>query len=296
MDRQKAKRIRIWTRLLGTLAIAWLLVIVFCLALAASAQAKLISPNAADQPSAQRMPQSATTGITLDVPILMYHQVGSYPGRYNVPRQVFEAQMAYLAQNGYTSVSIDQIAAALRGQGGLPPCPVAITFDAGYTSVYSNAVPILQQYGRYATFYIVAGYIGMSRRFMNWNQVRDLATDGMWIGSHSYNHPYLARLFRASLEHQIVDSKAKLESELGISVTTFAYPFGSYSPAVMHAVTETGYVAALWTGYGSHQAEDRIYKMPRYAIYNWVSLRLFEAQLPKHRPNGSGACSSMPQP
>ena len=61
------------------------------------------------------MPQSATTGITLDVPILMYHQVGSYPGRYNVPRQVFEAQMAYLAQNGYTSVSIDQIAAALRG-------------------------------------------------------------------------------------------------------------------------------------------------------------------------------------
>src|SRR3989304_4091224 len=155
MTRQKAKWIRIWVRLLGTLTIALMLVIVFCVALAATpAQAKLISPGAADQPFAQWMSQSATTGITLDVPILIYHQVGSYPGRYNVPRQVFEAQMAYLAQNGYTSVSIDQIAAALRGQSGLPPCPVAITFDDGYTSVYSNALPILQQYGLRATFYI----------------------------------------------------------------------------------------------------------------------------------------------
>ncbi len=277
--------------------IALMLVVVFCLTLtAAPAQAKLILPGAADQPFAPWMPQSATTGITLDVPILMYHQVGSYPGRYNVPRQTFETQMAYLAQNGYTSVSIDQIAAALRGQGGLPPCPVAITFDDGYTSAYSNALPILQQYGLRATFYVVAGYVGMSQRFMNWDQVRDLAARGMWIGSHSYNHPYLARSPRASLPRQIVDSKAKLESELGVPVTTFAYPFGSYSLAVMHAVTEAGYVAGVWTGYGPHQAEDRIYKMPRYAIYNWVSQRRFEAQLPRHGPNGSGMCPSAPPP
>ena len=277
--------------------IVLMLAIAVCLALAAApAQAQSILPNAVDQPLASGLLQSATTGITLDVPILMYHQVGSYPGKYNVPRQLFEAQMAYLAQNGYTSVSIDQIAAALRGQGGLPPCPVAITFDDGYTAAYSNALPILQQYGLRATFYIVAGYVGMSRRFMNWDQVRDLAADGMWIGSHSYNHPYLARLFHASMEHQIVDSKAKLESELGIPITTFAYPFGSYSPAVVRAVTETGYVAALWTGYGPHQSEDRIYKMPRYGIYNWVSLSRFEAQLPKHGPNGSGTCPSTPQP
>ena len=270
--------------------IAWLLVGVFYMALAVEpAQAKLILPPA-DRLFAPEMAQAATTGITLDVPILMYHQIGSYPGRYNVPRQSFEAQMAYLAQSGYTSVSIDQIAAALRGQGGLPPCPVAITFDDGYTSVYSQALPILQQYGMRATFYIVAGYVGMSQRFMNWDQVRDLAAKGMWIGSHSYNHPYLARLPRASLAHQIVDSKTTLESELGIPITTFAYPFGSFNPSVMQAVTEAGYVAAAWTGYGPHQSEDRIYKMPRYGIYNWVSLRLFEAQLPKHGPNGAGTC------
>ncbi len=107
--------------------------------------------------------------ISADVPILMYHHVGApYHDQYNIALSDFEAQMAYLAQNGYIAVSVDQIAAALRGQATLPPCPVAIAFDDGYADVYYT------------------------------------------------------------LTRQIAGSKAKLEAQLGVSVTTFSYPYGGY--------------------------------------------------------------------
>lgn len=90
--------------------------------------------------------------LTLDVPILMYHLIGGQSrSRYDVPAKDFAAQMQYLAQHGYTTVSVDQIAAALRSQAELPPCPIAITFDDGYRVTYENALPILQQYGFHAT-------------------------------------------------------------------------------------------------------------------------------------------------
>ncbi len=231
------------------------------------------------------------TAITVDVPILMYHHIGApFRSRYNISRQEFEAQMDYLAQRGYSGVSIDQIAAALRGQGSLPPCPVAITFDDGYSDVYSNALPILLKDGLRATFYVIAGTISTTRQYLTWPQVKDLAAHGMWIGSHSYTHPFLARLASSRLKHQIVDARVTLEEKLGTPVTTFAYPYGSFSLSAMRLVSDTGYTAAVRTGHGPCQSSDRIYQMNRIGVYNRLNLSSFIAQLPRHGPDGSGIC------
>src|SRR5512135_2950508 len=102
---------------------------------------------------------TAQTALTLDVPILMYHHIGGhFISPYNISTKDFAAQMDYLAQHGYTPVSVDQVAAALRGESDLPPCPVALTFDDGYAEQYNNARPILQQHNYHATFYLVTGY------------------------------------------------------------------------------------------------------------------------------------------
>lgn len=248
-------------------------------------------PAVARSARSVRGPQlAATTALTLDVPILMYHHIGSrLNSPYNISTKDFAAQMDYLAQHGYTTVSIDQVAAALRGQTTLPLCPVALTFDDGYAVQYNNALPILQQHNFHATFYLPTGYISMSYAFMNWDQIKDLMKQGNWIGSHTYWHAFIGRLSGFALKHEIVDAKTKLESGLGLSVTTFAYPFGSYSFTAQHLISDTGFTSAVWLGASYHQSSDRIYKLNRLAIYSG-SLTSFISHLPKHGPSGSGVC------
>ncbi len=231
-----------------------------------------------------------STPITLDVPILLYHHVDGDRTRYNMPVKDFAAQMEYLSKNSYTAVSIDQVAAALRGQGELPSCPVAITFDDAYRSAYDNALSILQQHGLRATFYVPVEYIGRSSKYLTWDQVRDLIGKGMWIGSHSLSHPFLARLSRLSAQRQITESKAILEAQLGIPITTFAYPYGSFSQSAKRAVEVAGYVAAVWTGLGVRQTSDRLYQLRRVGVYYPMRLTTFAARLRGSRPPGAGPC------
>jgi len=231
-----------------------------------------------------------TLPVTLDVPILMYHHIGApFKSPYNVSTPDFEAQMDYLAQNGYTAVSIDQIAAVLRGEGRLPACPVAITFDDGYADQYDNALPTLREHGFRASFNLVVRYVGMSKAFMNWEQIEEMAAAGMSIGSHTYDHAELTALSDAQLERQVVNSKAELEGRLGVSITTFVYPYGSYNARVMRAVSEAGYAAAFGIGWGYQQSTDRLYRLNRIAMYD-LTLPQFIARLPKHGPYDSGIC------
>lgn len=232
----------------------------------------------------------AQTVLTLDVPILAYHHIGGhFISPYNISTKDFAAQMDYLAQHGYTTVGLDQIAAALRGQASLPPCPVAITFDDGYAEQYTNARPLLQQHNFHATFYLVTGYISLTRAFMNWDQIKDLMHDGDWIGSHTYNHAFVGRLAGRALTYQIVDAKTKLESALGISISTFSYPYGSFSLTAQRLITDSGFTSAVWLGASYHQASDRIYKLNRISV-TLGSLVNFALHLPRHGPGGMGEC------
>jgi peptidoglycan/xylan/chitin deacetylase (PgdA/CDA1 family) len=252
-------------------------------------------PTSNLQPPTSNLQPPTSNPITADVPILMYHHVGApYRNQYNISTSDFEAQMVYLAQSGYTAVSVDQIAAALRGQATLPSCPVAITFDDGYTDAYRNAVPILQKYGFRATFYLVTNYISTTKTFMNWTQVKELAAQGMSIGAHSISHPSLATIGVYTLTRQVGGSKAKLEAQLGISITSFAYPYGSYNNLAARVISDTGYTSAVGTDYTFHQSTDRLYKLSRTAIYDGTSLAVFIARLPKHGPTGKGVCPLPP--
>ena len=84
------------------------------------------------------------------VPILMYHVIAppvadaSFPGLY-VPAREFAAQMRALARAGYHAVTLDQVRRAWQGKGGLPSRPIVLSFDNGYRTQYTNALPILRR-------------------------------------------------------------------------------------------------------------------------------------------------------
>ncbi len=61
----------------------------------------------------------------------------------------------------------------------------------------------------------------------SWDQLREMARNGVSLGAHTVTHPILSRVeTEGETEHEIVDSKTVLEREIGAEVETFAYPNG----------------------------------------------------------------------
>jgi len=79
---------------------------------------------------------------------------------------------------------------------------------------------------------------------MTWDMARSLRDAGMEVGSHSRTHPVLTDLPAARLASEVLDSKRRLEEEMGGPVAWFCYPNGDYNAAVQRALAEAGYRAA----------------------------------------------------
>lgn len=78
---------------------------------------------------------------------------------------LFEAQIAALAQAGYTAVFPDDLAAYVNQGKALPDKPIVITFDDGYLSNYEYAWPILEKYGMVATIFMVGATTGNTEHY-----------------------------------------------------------------------------------------------------------------------------------
>jgi peptidoglycan/xylan/chitin deacetylase (PgdA/CDA1 family) len=67
------------------------------------------------------------------------------------------------------------------------------------------------------------------------------------IGSHGYYHNDLSRVSAGELEAELRLSKAYLEQVTGKPVTSVAFPYGHYSPAVIEEAVRAGYDQLLAT-------------------------------------------------
>lgn len=178
------------------------------------------------------------------VPILMYHVIGDPEGDVPYPdlwlgQDDFRAQVDWLAENGYTAVTLVQVQNAWYDGGTLPPKPIVLSFDDGYLGQYLYAMPILEKKGWAGQLNLKAEGSDLSSK-----EVKKMYRAGWEIASHTITHPDLTTLDPASLEHELVGSKQQLEKELGIDIVNFCYPAGQYDDAVVAAVKKAGYRGA----------------------------------------------------
>lgn len=97
-----------------------------------------------------------TVPQSVNVPILMYHHMDDAGGSDTVISEAgFRRQLDFLADNGYTPVSFDELISFVNEGAALPEKPVCITFDDGYLSTYEVAYPILGEYGWPATVFVI---------------------------------------------------------------------------------------------------------------------------------------------
>lgn len=214
------------------------------------------------------------------VPILLYHHIGFSlkESEFYVSPDAFESQMNYLYTHGYRTISVEQLTQAVYFGAQLPSRPILLTFDDGSETVYTEALPIMQKYGFTGTAYIVYNFIGAGR-FVDRDQIRELYAAGWEIGSHSISHNDLT-MYSDKQEDEIVSSRKRLESYLGIPIFSFAYPFGAYNSDSLRFVKLTGYTSAMGLGDKSVQGKGNIFYLYRQSVTAETTLEMFAAILP----------------
>lgn len=84
------------------------------------------------------------------LPIVMYHHISDCQkalGAYVITPQELEADLCWLRDNGYTSISAQELLDWYAGDFTMPEKPCIITFDDGFESTGAVAAPLLEQYG-----------------------------------------------------------------------------------------------------------------------------------------------------
>jgi peptidoglycan/xylan/chitin deacetylase (PgdA/CDA1 family) len=198
----------------------------------------------------------------------------------SVTPEKFAAQMQYLADNGYSTLTMGEVHAILTGTLPLPPKPIALTFDDGYRDFYTAAWPVLKRHNFKATNYVVTSVIGLEP-YMTWAMIQELDLTGqIEIGAHTRTHPDLRAMGKDKRWDEIVGSKAILEEGLGHPVGSFCYPAGFYTAEVLADVRRAGFISAVTTTYGSKQNIQDALEMPRIRVHGPDALAGWAGKLP----------------
>jgi len=206
----------------------------------------------------------------------MYHSVSGNGDPLTVTPEELDAQLDYLQNAGFSTVTLHEVLDAEDGKVSLPRHPVVLTFDDGYEDAATQVLPRLVARGQKATFFIVSGHCARdpaSRfvqdryRFVTWGEVRALQQAGMEIGSHSVSHRKLTGLHGAEMHAEIEQSRAALQDVLGQPVELFAYPYNAQQRSVRRAVEKAGYRGAV---VGAHGNTER-FTLQRLTMHRGIS-------------------------
>ena len=184
---------------------------------------------------------------------------------YQISLKELEQLIASLRKLGYQTASSRQFRAWQSGVGRLAGRSVVLTFDDGYASHFELVAPLLVRHRFSGTFFISVGLVGRPG-YLTWDQLRKLAFLGMEIGSHGMSHTPLTQLSLADLTRELVESKTRLETQLGIPVRSLAAPGGFWNRAVADAVTRAGYEAAWVSTIGTNGADTNPLALRRVVV------------------------------
>lgn len=204
-------------------------------------------------------------------PVLMYHVINPppagapFPGLY-VPAPEFEAQMQALAREGFHAVTLQQIWRHWRQGAPLPGKPVVITFDNGYQSQYSNALPILRRLGWKAVENMQLSGLPPSQGGLSEAQIKGLIAAGWELDTQGISHADLIALTPSQLHEQVALARRRIQRRYHVPVNWFCYPSGHYDATVIEAVKQAGYLGSTtvvpgWAGPGSDP-----YRLPRLRV------------------------------
>jgi peptidoglycan/xylan/chitin deacetylase (PgdA/CDA1 family) len=260
--------------------------------LAACGSATSSTTKSAPKPSTPVPSASGTTGAdhstvtgapsgkpgTTPVPVLMYHVINpppagaKFPGLY-VPAGEFAAQMQALKSAGWHAVTLDQVEAYwTRGVPLGPGKPIVLTFDNGYQSQYTNALPVLKRMGWVGNEMIQLDFINLtSQGGLTDGQVRGMIGAGWELDTQGLTHYDLISASPSKLHDEVFAARQQLRQRYGVPVDWFAYPSGHYDASVITALKNAGFVGSMTVIPGWASPSQDSFRLPRLRVLGGTS-------------------------
>jgi peptidoglycan/xylan/chitin deacetylase (PgdA/CDA1 family) len=220
------------------------------------------------------------------VPVLMYHRICDLTPEeaksdlvrdLTVSPKDFEAQVKYLAENGFTFLLARDVEDAVRSGKPLPKKAVAITMDDGYKDNFEQAFPILRKYGARATIFLVTNTVDTSGH-VSWADVGAMKPD-VGFGSHTVHHYELTELTVPQMDYELRVSKRVIEDRLVERVTAVAYPSGKYNRTVTERAEAAGYLAGWKKGGGPVEPGRDPFLLPRVRVQGHTTIEDFRRKV-----------------
>ena len=176
--------------------------------------------------------------------ILSFHSIDDSGGILSYPERELAQLLNLLVDDGVAIVPLARL---------LETAPdgrrrVALTFDDGIRTVRTAALPLLKARALPFTLFVVSDFVGRDNGWpsqptgiarmalLDWSELAELRDAGAEIGGHSATHVELRGLSPAEWTRELADSRKRLEDRLGVTVTSFAYPYGSHDDEAVRRV------------------------------------------------------------
>ncbi len=209
------------------------------------------------------------------VSILGYHDFRERGGTpMIIAGSKFREQMQAIKDAKISVIPMSEFMAWKRGEKNIPEESIVITMDDGWEGVYKIAYPILKEFGYPFTIYLYKKYVNIGGRSMTWGQIKEMMKHGCEVGSHTVSHEALTKKgkmtdeqYQAWLLSELRDSKEFLEQNLGVKMTSVAYPYGNHNPQIEDLSLQVGYEVGI-TVNGSKVSHDQPNgKISRYIVH-----------------------------
>ena len=212
------------------------------------------------------------------IAVFVYHRFGenNYPST-NIKMSQFKKHLEELTKNNYNVVSTEEIIDALKNNKDLPEKTVALTIDDAFSSIYKKAWPLLREKRLPFTIFVSTEPVkSNSKNYMNWEQVKEMANNGVTIGHHTQNHFHLVGKKKETIISEIEEASNDFLKNLGYTPNIFAYPYGEYSSEIKQ-ITKNYFKAAFGQQSGGLYNEIDIFELPRFSINeNYGDLKRFK--------------------
>lgn len=187
----------------------------------------------------------------------------------------FEEQLAYLKNNNYKTLTMEEFRAWMYGEIELPEKSILLTIDDGAMGTGSHngnkLIPLLEKYDAHATLFLITG----------WWDINNYKSDHLDIESHTNdmhtgglcNATRGAKILCSSKEEVLADLKKSIE--ITKSTTAFCFPFYAYNNQAIANVKEAGFKLAFVGGNYKASRNSNKYMIPRYPIYKTTTLSQF---------------------
>jgi peptidoglycan/xylan/chitin deacetylase (PgdA/CDA1 family) len=214
----------------------------------------------------------------------MYHVINpppagaKFPGLY-VSRQELEAQVQALARAGFHAVTMDQMWSAWRHGAPLPSKSIVLSFDNGYQSQYTNALPVLRSAGWVGVENIQLTGLPPSQGGISEAQIHGLVSAGWELDTQGFSHADLIALNPQALRYQVAVARREVQRRYRVVADWFCYPSGHYNAAVIAEVKAAGFIGSTTVVPGWASPAEDPYRLPRLRVLGGTSPEALLAQI-----------------